>query len=111
MTKPQHTKGPWIVNNTIFDGAICRWHIASHKYGSAYPICEHVFEGKPSSEEQIANARLIAAAPDLFDAISNLLDGIDTHMVDVSSPADELLQDALRKMRNAVKKVKEIIND
>jgi hypothetical protein len=66
MSTPKHTPGPWQVNLTRVDHAIVRWHIASEKHGSAFPICEHVIESEPTGAEQLANARLIAAAPDLL---------------------------------------------
>lgn len=46
-----------------------RWHIAAPRYGSCYPICEHRIEENPSGKEQFANARLIAAAPELLDIV------------------------------------------
>lgn len=64
----KHTPGPWNVNTTKVDGAIVRWHIASDKHGSVYPVCEHVIECEPSGAEQLANASLIAAAPELLAA-------------------------------------------
>jgi hypothetical protein len=64
-----HTPGPWMVNTTKLDGAIVRWHIASAKHGSTYPICEHILEGEPDGSEQLANAHLLAAAPDILAAL------------------------------------------
>ena len=69
MSTPQHTQGPWWVNVTRVDHAIVRFHIASEKHGSAFPICDHVIEAEPDGTEQLANARLIAAAPDLLAAL------------------------------------------
>ena len=65
----KHTPGPWSVNVTRMNYAVVRWHIASSKYGSVYPICEHQIEQEPSGDEQLANARLIAAAPELLEAL------------------------------------------
>jgi len=73
MSTPKHTPGPWQVNLTRVDHAIFRWHIASEKNGSAFPICEHVIESEPTGAEQLANARLIAAAPDLLAAVEELV--------------------------------------
>ncbi len=41
---------------------------------SRTPICETV--GKKTMDEQIANAQLIAAAPDLLEALLSLMDGV-----------------------------------
>lgn len=65
----KHTLGPWVLNTTKVEGAIVRWHIAGQKHGSVYPICEHVIEVEPDATEQFHNARLIAAAPELLDAL------------------------------------------
>jgi hypothetical protein len=73
MSTPKHTPGPWQVNLTRVDHAIVRWHIASEKHGSAFPICEHVIESEPAGTEQLANAMLIAAAPDLLAAVAEFL--------------------------------------
>lgn len=70
----KHTPGPWNVNTTKVDGAIVRWHIASDKHGSVYPVCEHVIECEPSGAEQLANASLIAAAPELLVALEQALE-------------------------------------
>lgn len=78
MSDAKHTPGPWEANYTTVDGAIVRWHISSQKHGSAYPVCEHMIESAPESSEQIANARLIASAPDLLAAclmVANKLTG------------------------------------
>jgi hypothetical protein len=60
------------MNITRVDHAIVRWHIASEKHGSAFPICEHVIESEPTGTEQLANARLIAAAPLMYEALDKI---------------------------------------
>ena len=54
----------------------------------------------------IEDVLMLNAAQDMYKAIINLLNGIDSFMVDISSPADELLSDAIFKLRNSVKKAK-----
>lgn len=68
-----YTKGPWKLNYTLLDGAIVRCHIAGPKWGSVYPICEHLFEGEPLATEQEANMNLIAAAPCLLEALQHVV--------------------------------------
>ncbi len=55
-----HTPGPWLINGE-FDSEISV-EIAS----AAWPICE--LDPVEWSPEEIANARLIAAAPELLEA-------------------------------------------
>lgn len=95
------TKGNWTINhwgygeggvtycgelNGIkrFKGdAICgeQYHIVSDLHPNEHNV-EHSFEGahiadiSARSEESIANAQLIAAAPDLLEALMSLMDGI-----------------------------------
>ena len=69
MSNEKHTPGPWHVNYTTFDNAIVRFHIAGETHGSVYPVCEHTLEITPDSSEQLANAHLIAAAPELLEAL------------------------------------------
>lgn len=68
-----YTPGPWELNYTRIDGAIVRWHLAGEKWGSVYPICEHVVEQEPSAAEQVNNALLLRAAPDMYEALEGLL--------------------------------------
>ena len=69
----KHTKGPWSVCLTIQSGVVTHWHITGPKYGSIYPVCNHTMEVMPNVDEQRANARLIAAAPDLLDALKRMV--------------------------------------
>ena len=104
MEKAKHTPAPWYASEDVGeDGERGYWHINSgvgfhvstQDYQKGFHLAGWIGE---------ANARLIAAAPELLEALKNFLNGIDTHMVDISSPADELLADALRKMRAAIAK-------
>ena len=74
MTKASHTPGPWVLSD--------EWEgILVHAPQSCKFVCE-VTETNPvytnpesgiSNAEALANARLIAAAPDLLFALENLL--------------------------------------
>lgn len=68
-----HTPGPWRVE----DGTTVVWGHCNPdnttSWGMGYPILDRYVsrstwaKGRPSESEQEANARLIAAAPDLLD--------------------------------------------
>ena len=70
----QHTPGPWTIEA---DGA--GWYIESNLISTFVASVENAKwndyeEGDvvPTEEEQEANARLIAAAPDLLEALSEM---------------------------------------
>jgi hypothetical protein len=74
MNKTKHTNGPWeAVRNTAF------WEIVPVNAGQdgvpfhVGDVCASA-PGEPDSGLQEANARLIAAAPDLLEALRGLLD-------------------------------------
>jgi hypothetical protein len=64
------TKGPWNANFTRFSGWVVGFHITDLEHGSLRPICEAYDKtGAMNPNEIAANARLIAAAPELLDAL------------------------------------------
>ncbi len=65
----KHTPGPWIVNESQED---CLYGKVSIETEGEYFIAQ-----VDESINQAANARLIAAAPDLLDALQLLLDQAD----------------------------------
>ena len=62
MQTTKHTPGPWAVDGPVASSMSPSRHILSK--GCGYPA--HVFGG--SEAEADANARLVAATPDLFEA-------------------------------------------
>jgi hypothetical protein len=95
------TKGEWAINHWEQGGSgvtckgesngithytgdnVCRkeYRIVSNLHPNSHNV-EHSFEGAhiaeiaARSEESLANAQLIAAAPDLLEALMSLMDGI-----------------------------------
>ena len=64
------TKGPWNANFTRFSGWVVGFHITDLEHGSLRPICEAYDKtGAMNPNEIAANARLIAAAPELLEAL------------------------------------------
>lgn len=65
MSKAKHTPGPWEVSNLL------------RSYGSVYVRADRnfvrVYDEWGSEEMQLANARLIASAPELLEALEGLL--------------------------------------
>lgn len=80
----QHTPGPW---SPYFDetyGVLCpdkgRVAICMNLKGA------HGLAGRRTGDEVAANARLIAAAPDLLDALALLVAGIENSVSDSFIP-------------------------
>ena len=67
----KYTPGPWNANFTRFSRWVVGFHITDPKHGSLRPICEM---GAMNPDEIAANARLIAAAPELLEALQALMD-------------------------------------
>lgn len=92
----KHTPGPWNANWTRISGQAIGFHITDPKHGSLRPICEAYDKtGAMSSDEIEANARLIAAAPELLEVAQEVL-------------ADDMLQylpaEYVAKVRAAIAK-------
>ena len=81
MKKQQHTPGPWVIETVPTSVGIC------HKIGpfpprrpddvtprSACLYADYPSVHNPADNELYANARLIAAAPDLLKALELLVD-------------------------------------
>lgn len=75
------TRGPWRLepNTRTYGEIACMWSIPEslEPQGWIHIVTDEPF-ALPHGEEQAANARLIAAAPDIYEALellSRLLDG------------------------------------
>ena len=68
----KHTPGPWAVNRLITSGnQSLGFHITAPRDGSVSPVCV----GEDTGYGEIdANARLIAAAPDLLEALKVIVE-------------------------------------
>lgn len=104
MSAPKITAGPW---TACFahdgKGTIFSWHVTGSPHGSTHPVCglASVSPMLRSYDEDRANAMLIAAAPDLYEAC-DLIE-------QVVAPSglrhgNKELNDAIRKVRAALKK-------
>jgi hypothetical protein len=72
----QHTPGPWIGAGPSFGDPLPRYTTSimtewEHEDGGYIEICELPFHHHDDENE--ANARLIAAAPDLLEALQHLM--------------------------------------
>lgn len=75
----KHTPGPWMLVETPDESVISSWdiHVGEYKV-SVFPYKRIYSEDRTHSgliidKERMADARLIAAAPELLDALNRLL--------------------------------------
>jgi hypothetical protein len=66
--KTKHTPGPWKAYNQIGSRILQSWYVGS----DTAAVCR-VGDGALSPEETVANARLIAAAPELLAALNLII--------------------------------------
>lgn len=97
MSAAKHTPGPWRVNDNPM--AMSEYCILAESRGTGFGASVATANQREgynalSPEEAKANARLIAAAPDLLDAAKKALaDCVDL----IATPAGEALQTAIAK--------------
>lgn len=79
MSNAQHTPGPWVWQH---------WPDGTHTVAQSSTLgtIATIFPG-PQEEEQAANARLIAAAPELLEALTWAVRFIDTYASKAAGPA------------------------
>lgn len=94
METTKHTPGPWAISQN-------NPRLVKHLSGPVLAEC-----GPVNTEEAQANARLIAAAPELFDALNKLLSRAEYHL-DRSATHDGLMNvDAIVDARAVLAKAK-----
>jgi hypothetical protein len=65
----EHTKGPWQVRHSDSKQA---FNVVGTRLGGKYKIARCPYETDDKYEEAAANARLIAAAPEMVEMLKNL---------------------------------------
>lgn len=97
----KHTSGPWVVRFRMGHGGRIRCyrvgpeHVADAAHGGICLYDDVTSLNPHASGEQEANARLIAAAPDLLEAAENL----ENDDGSIPEHAWKLLQDAIAKAK------------
>lgn len=97
MTEP--TSGPWTLVHSSTNGSALRIE-ARHEQGrpgGCYTIVRQNGFGLPAGPAGKANARLIAAAPDLLEALRGLFNADRTALIDNRSPVWLAAEDAIEK--------------
>ena len=94
MIETKHTPEPWTIDE---DGMIC--HVTTDPFTGKRVniyVAEICFIGPGTLPAQRANARLIAAAPDMLEALENLENDA---LVAMPATAWQMVQDAIAKAR------------
>lgn len=74
MSTAQHTPGPWVPCYTMLGKTVLSWHVAGNKHGSSLPICvSDKFSDSRDQNQEVANASLISASPEMLDALKSLV--------------------------------------
>lgn len=100
----KHTPGPWLLttSGSEVEGVNVTFHIRSDERVSiaSGQSQEHLPDSGIHEEECIANANLIAAAPDLLAALEEAIDMIDIDSnISISSPMAIRWKEAVAKAR------------
>lgn len=116
----KHTPGPWQVSHSGYANAPFVIFAGTRKpnYESHFPlsgvnaIAEIFHDESEQHDEQAANARLIAAAPEMLEALEDCLSLIEFYAErEMNAPANHQeavreTRESLRKYRAAIKKAK-----
>ena len=104
--KAEHTPGPWRVPPCDHQGSIRIWQEGSNfdiarvtpmPYTTGLNVCEKAHQSQGVSEQGRANARLIAASPDLLAACRAALDVLSGGGDKKESEVREQLRAAIAK--------------
>ena len=75
-----HTKGQWVASEGFPSDV---WHVDMPGRAFSVSVSRHEDDWEMPVEEVQANAHLIAAAPDLLDALQSLLSAFDSDFHDL----------------------------
>jgi hypothetical protein len=88
----QHTPGPWLL-----DGLTIKGPHPKDPQNRLRIVAQSVFDKGTWVDEARANARLIAAAPDLLEALRNIVSASLRYRLEESDPAVEEARAAIAK--------------
>ena len=78
MSAEKHTPGPWLIQgNTVYALMHHVWRKGVELFKNRFSV-QLSFDSSCSKEEIEATKQLIAAAPDLLDALQSIIEDIDS---------------------------------
>ena len=112
MTQTQHTPTPWSVSDDFSDT-----RITGYRNGKLANIVTGTYDedNEPTLEEQEANARLIAAAPEMYNTCKRALLDINYLLVEYADTNIEECQiegvkDTINELKDIIKAIEEEIS-
>lgn len=104
MSEPaRHTPGPWISGRpdmaTVIEGRYGKYIYAAGPDGRADRYIAATGFDLEDWEEIMANARLIAAAPELLDALTFMIDTFEDEVGVVAESALKMAREAVKHAR------------
>jgi hypothetical protein len=97
------TPAPWRIEQT---DRCTRWIVADRN-GQTGCVCDISYdeENEPELAELDANARLIAAAPELFDAVNLAVEVMESVLADEMSLLDDMTEQQFAALARVLKRV------
>lgn len=95
-----HTPGPW----RVWEAGKESWEICEPSNPNRQSHFANVRVGNMWGEEGKANARLIASAPELLEALKDLVSAEEQYVEDAKAQLDDPISDAVESARAAIAK-------
>jgi len=105
-----HTPGPWVISSVIKHGARCYRTIRQEgrfKLAEVFAFNECATGTDEGKAEDEANARLIAAAPEMYEMLKELESGIHLARARKGSKTIDKLREVLAKVEGGVRDERE----
>jgi hypothetical protein len=101
----KHTPGPWKLNTARMGDKLLDWHIAADPHGSSLPVClSDKYSEFRNAEQEIANAHLIAAAPELLEALKDAVSMLDDLKFRSDADQEGAVTEQIREANSAIAK-------
>lgn len=95
--KTSHTPGPWLrENNTVYSLMHYGWRKGTELFKNRFHTYVQADKECPDDEHE-ANVLLIAAAPELLEALESALDALENEGVTFWSDTQDKARDAIAK--------------
>ncbi len=102
--KAAPTPGPWKIRECYSNGEPVEWAVES-RHPEHSGLIASVYMTVDNDEQDAANARLIAASPDLYEALKGVLARLNSHTSSIEScDLPEETEDAIEQARAAIEK-------